>query len=403
MEIWQKILLWIFILFLLFFSAFFSAAETAYTSVKKTKISIEVNKGNKKAKLIQKQYENFATTLSTILVLNNIVNIAISTFTAFLISNEIGEGILTTIITTIVIAPIIIILGEILPKLFAKKYSYSYLKLITRSFIILNFIFYPLTYPLSKLNFSSQITNTEKELQSYLDVASKEGVLEKQEATIASNALRLDSTLVDDIFVSRDKIISLKNTDNSQKILKTFSSSGHSRLPVIKNKKYIGIIILKDFIYNPNVSLEELVVSIPYISKNTLINLALEKMRSIKSHVAFVTKNNKSREVIGLITIEDIIEELIGELYDEHDKTKPIREIGLYKYRASGNASMKLLTSLTKIDYKHTKDQNLKSWIQSRINRKIKKDLKYTYKQKVEFKIVSNKNNKDIIIDIRIK
>lgn len=387
---------------LIIFSAFFSAAETAYSSVSKSKINAEAKNGKKSAILINKHYNSFGWTLATILICNNLVNISASALITFLFTKLMGATGTVTIISTFVMTPIIVIFGEITPKLLAKKHSYGYLAKIVYIMEALNIILFPITYPLSKIALQSKVTNSETELKGLISLAKKEGVLDINEATLASKALDLDSTTVARVMTNKKKIISISKGSTVGSALKLFKKHGFSRIPVKSEDGYLGLIILKDIFLAPEKSkIDKFIVEINYVSQHALATRALETMRMMNSHMALVADKQDSKRVVGIITIEDIIEELVGEIYDEHDKRISIREIAHFKWSVVGSASPKELAHELEIDLEIEEEhETVKQWVQSRINRKIKGGLRYTYKDSITFKVVSNKNNEDTIFEV---
>ena len=393
------------LLVLIIFSAFFSAAETAYSSVSYSKVEEKARKGVKSALLIKKHSKKFGWTLATILICNNLVNISSSALITFLFTKLMGATGSVTIISTFVMTPIIVIFGEIFPKLLAKKHSYGYLSKIAYIMEGFNILLFPITYPISKITLQSKITNSETELKSLIRLAKNEGVLDTNEATLASKALDLDSTTVARIMTKRKDVIFVDTNDKVEKVLEKFKESGHSRLPVKENGKFIGLVILKDiFLLAKTKKIKNYIVKIHNISQHILASKALENMRLYKSHMMLVTKNQESNIVVGILTIEDVVEELVGEIYDEHDKELEIREIAHYKWSAKGSTLVSKLEKITELDLEIGEELlTIKQWLQSRINRKIKKGLKYTYKDVLAFKVLSNKNNEDTIFEINKK
>ncbi|NQZ65697.1 MAG: HlyC/CorC family transporter [Mycoplasmatales bacterium] len=396
------IFLVVFLAILILFSAFFSAAETAYSSVSKSKIETTAKNGKKGAQLIQKHYNSFGWTLATILICNNLVNISASALITLLFSKLLGANGTSTIISTFVMTPIIVIFGEITPKLLAKKYAYSYLMKIAFVMQVFNIIFFPITYPLSKIALNSKVTNSELELKSLISLAKKEGVLGRNEATLASKALDLDSTTVSKVMITKRKIVFIKHDTTVKEALIIFKEYGFSRIPVKKDSKFVGVLILKDIIFSQRNNLvSKYMTDISTVSRHITVSRALEEMRMYKAHMVLVTEKIDSARIVGLLTIEDIMEELVGEIYDEHDEDLKIREIAHFKWIALG--TVPILEIEQKIDQVFDKDNdkdNLKQWIQRRINRKIRRGLEYSYKGKIKFKVISNKNKEETIIEI---
>lgn len=390
---------------LVVFSAIFSAAETAYSSVSRAKIEQAIKDGKRSALLIRKHYHKFGRTLATVLISNNLVNIGSSSLVTYLFTDLMGANGTTTIVSTAVMTPILVIFGEIMPKLLAKKYPFRYLSLAVYLIEALNWLFWPLTYPISRMTLSSKITNTETDLVHLIKVATKEGVLDVSEATLARKALELDSTKISEVMTKKKAIISLNSHLSIIEAKKIFKESGHSRLPVKQGNKFTGVVLLKDIIYEDvEQKIDKFVKPAFYISKNMLLSKALEQLRYNRTHLALVTESSKVKDVIGLITLEDIVESLIGEIYDEHDKTQTISTIAHYKWTVLGNVSMQDVVKATKI--KITVEElhmSIEEFIKQRINRRIKKGLKYTYKNMFVFKIIENKQGSEPVIQITRK
>lgn len=391
--------------FLVIGSAIFSASETAYTSLSRAKLEQEIKDGSKSALLVRKHIQKFGQTLATILICNTLVNIASGSLITYLFTDLLGASSQVSLISTAIMTPILVVFGELIPKMLAKKSPLKYLKFLSVIIHVLNFILWPFTFPISKITLSSKVTNTETDLLNLIRVATKEGVLEVSEATLAKNALELDSTKISEVMTKKKEFIFVNSGITVGAALKVFETSGHSRLPVKKADKFVGILLLKDVVW---VSEEDVVdkYSKPafYLSKNILLSKALEKLRFNKTHMALVTETSKTTAVLGLITLEDIIESLIGEIYDEHDKTQVVSEIAPFKWTILGNAPMQDVVKELKLKVKLSDlDMTLKEFLQDKINRRIKKGLKYTYKNQFVFKVLSNKKNHETVIQITRK
>ncbi|WP_406616048.1 hemolysin family protein [Mycoplasmopsis hyopharyngis] len=378
---------------LIFFSAIFSGLETAYTSLTKAKIDSMLENKARCAKLISRQHKAFNQTLSTLLIVNNIVNIAASTFMSYFISKLfVDNNQFNVLISTGIMTPIIVLLGEIVPKLIAKSNP----KLFAQSFAwlleVLFYIFFIFTWPLKKIGKKIYITNSEDELKSILDIAQNEGVLETNESLMAQNALDLDSTRVKKHYVKIEDTYFIQANDNIKDTLEVFKETNYSRLPVQKDGNFIGIVHLKDIFYLEKGKVINYFKTIPFISANISLSTALEKMRSTKSQMAFVTENNNSQEVIGILTIEDIIEEIVGEIYDEYDEEeyKKIFEISLELFHIMGKTKMKEIIKQLELKFDLTKEENnltLTNWLVSKIGHKIKKSTTFKYED-VSFSVI---------------
>ena len=396
-----RIILIVFGIILVFFSAFFSAAETAYSAINPVKIESEYKKGSRRAKLIKKHYKTFGWTFSTILIANNLVNITASSLVTYLFADLLGASSIITLISTFVVTPIIVIFGEIIPKILAKKFPYQYVGKIAYAMEFFNILFSPITYPLSKVALQSKITNTENEIKGILKLAKREGILDKNEAILAEKALDLDNKKVRNVMTKKDKIVWVKHDATIIEAKNLINKTGHSRLLVKDRKGFMGVLILKDIMFKKDDQLiTNHIVSLIKISRSIILTKALESLRINKAHIAAVTETASSKKVVGIITMEDIIEELVGEIYDEHDKSEPVRQVSHGKYIAFGTVTMNQLSKILDYKFPDAKGNNIKQWIQKRINRKIKKSLRYEFKDKFIFKILKNKNGQETIIEI---
>jgi len=390
---------------LVFLSALFSAAETAYSSVSKVKINSEVIKKCRSAILIQKHYKSFGWTLATILIANNLVNIAASTIITYVLSSHLsGSNATATIISTFVMTPIIVIFGEIIPKLLAKKYSYGYLKKVVYIMEIFKWLFLPFTFIIRKLVVSTKVTHTEDEIANIIDLAKNERVLQKEEARLVKNALLIDSLNVRKIMILRKDVACVSIKDSLIKIKDKFKETRFSRLVVVKDNKFVGIIILKDVIALKKEKWTSLIKKPSLVSQNTIVTKVLETLRSEKLHMAFIVAKGGKRNVIGIVTIEDIMEELVGEIYDEHEKDIDIREISIDKHHVQGSALIKELSKTLDIKFEKVEEnQSVKEWVQSRMRSRIKKGHVYIYDEKVIFKVVENTRKNGTVFEVDIK
>ncbi len=393
------------LLILVFASAIFSSSETAYTSLSRAQLEQQIKDGKKSALLVRKHIHKFGRTLATILICNTLVNIGSGSLVTYLFADILGASSTVSLISTLVMTPILVIFGELIPKMLAKKSPLKYLKFLAYIIEVLNFALWPLTFPISKITLSSKITNTETDLLNLIRVATKEGVLEMSEAILAINALELDSTKIAEVMTKKKEFVYVNQGSTVEVALKIFKESGHSRLPVKNGDKFVGILLLKDiFSVNSFHIIDKYAKSAFFLSKNILLSKALEKLRFNKTHMALVTDSSKSTTAIGLITLEDIIESLIGEIYDEHDKVQVVSEIAHFKWTILGNASMQDVVRETKMKVKVDElEMTLKEFMQDKINRRVKKGLKYIYNDHFTFIVISNKKNSETIIEITRK
>lgn len=403
---WAKYLIYSIILILLLtFSAIFSSCETAYTSINPSKIETMIDNKEKGAKLIKKQHMFFNRTISTILIANNLVNIASSALFSYLLSTLIptNKSNLQVIISTCVLTPIIVIFSEVVPKVVAKAHPVGVIKSFYWFIEMLYWLFIPLTYPISKIGKKIYITNTEEEVKSLIDIAKEEGVLEQGESTMVQNALDLDSAKVSQHFIRLKNVDYVSWKSSMQEVLEKFKETNYSRIPIEKDDNLIGIVHLKDIFYLQKGNILNYIKTVPTVSANSILSVALEKMRDSRAQMAFVVNNNSSDKVIGIITIEDIIEEIVGEIYDEFDNDETIYEISLEKCRAKGNVEMKTLWKQLEFEElfddfelsEEEKDMTLYEWFEKQLQHKPRKNSKIDYKEKISFKLIEKKTTKN--------
>ncbi|EGV00130.1 hemolysin related protein [Mycoplasmopsis columbina SF7] len=403
------IVLIIFLVLLIIGSGFFSAGETAYTSLNPGKVETLIDKKSFGAKLIKKQYKFFNQTLATILICNNIVNIASSSLISYILSTKI-QGIsndYNVLISTVVMTPIIVLFGEIIPKLVAKAHPIYSAQFLCYPLLFFYYLFWIFTYPISKIGKKIYITNTEEDVKNLIDVAQNEGVLETNESIMAQNALDLDSTKVRKHYIRLKDVSFVSGDDSISVAQEIFLDTNYSRLPV-KNKdgEFIGIVLLKDIFHLQRGKIISYLKTIPTISANISLARALEILRMNKAQMAFVTENNNSRETLGIITIEDILEEIVGEIYDEYDEDewKEISEISLELYHVLSNVKMKDIVKRLEIEINISKkelDMQLKNFLEHRSGKKMSKSLEYSVDD-VTFSALKQINKKNNLWSIKI-
>lgn len=398
---WQYALLIISLILLLVSSGIFSATETAYTSLSKAKIETMIEKKVKGHKIIEKQHNFFNRTLGTILIANNLVNIASSTLLAYLLTQAFGASKvgLASIISTIVMTPIIVLFAEIIPKLIAKRYPEKTVKSFYWFIEMLYWIFIPITYPISKIGKKIYITNTEEDVKSLLNIAQDEGVLEFKESVMAQNVLDLDSTKVSQHYIKMKNVDFLSSKATMQEALVMFKETNYSRIPVEKDGDLIGILLLKDIFFLQRGNILNYIKSVPRVSANSILSVALEKMRQSRAQMAFVTESNNDDKAIGIITIEDILEEVVGEIYDEYDNDEQIYEISLERCEAKGTVLMKTLWKQLELDQHldyelddKEKNQTLSAWLETKKGHALRKNSKFELDEKITFKVLEKKN-----------
>ncbi|WP_322875476.1 CNNM domain-containing protein [Mycoplasmopsis felis] len=386
------------ILFLL--SSIYSGCETAYSTLPKSKIYEMVENKETSNKLISKHYNKYNRILTTILIGNNLVNVISSVLMGVFLGKLFTDETLIIIISTAIVTPLLVIFGEITPKLLARKNPKKFLQIFSWWIDLNYWVFWILTWPIHKLSKDVYITNSEEDLKSIINLAQSEGVLQTGESLLAKNALDLDSTKVLSHYIKLKDVTTLSYKANVSEAIHLFKETNYSRIPVEQNGQLIGILLLKDIFHLKKGKIINYIKRVPLISSNSILSSALEKMRAARAQMGFVVENNNSTDVIGIITIEDIIEEIIGEIYDEYDDDEKIYEISLEKSRVRGDTLIGELFKQLELDpsllEENEEQLTLYHWFAKKINKpKLYKTSKYTLKDKVSFKVLETNKNKE--------
>ncbi len=311
---------------LLLSSAFFSMSETAFTSVNDIKLKKMANDGNRKAQRALDIIENYDKFLTTILIGNNLVNIAgtsiATTMFAILLGAETGA-----MVTTVVMTLLLLTFGEITPKSFAKKHPEDTCMMVCGVIHWIIVIFSPLSWLFLKLTrfIGSGEDNfiTEDELEVMIDEIQSDGVLEKSESELIKSAMRLDDIFVSDVYVHRVDIVAIDCDEPVENLGKLFVTSGFSRIPVYDDTidNIIGVAYAKTYFTNTamNVkfSIHDIIMPVKYIPETVTVATALSELQKSKIHLAVVLDSYGGTR--GIVTLEDLLEELVGEIWDESD------------------------------------------------------------------------------------
>ena len=348
-------------------SAYFSATETAFSTFNRIRVKNMAEKGNKKAALVLKLSDNYDSLISAILIGNNIVNILASAMATLLFTNVIfgdhpnGEDLGATV-STAVLTVVILVFGEISPKTIAKNSPERFALFSAPIINAVRVVLYPFIFIfngwqklLAKL-FKKQDDQgmTEEELISIIEEAEEDGDIDKEESDLIKSAIEFGDLEVGDIFTPRIDITALSVEANKDTVAKTFSESGYSRLPIYEGDidNVVGILYYKDFYttaYKTSVPLHEIIKPVIYVAITQPVNELMKELQEKQLHMAVVTDEFGS--TVGIVTLEDILEEIVGEIWDEHDEViEEIKEVGEKEYIVSGKSNTEKLLSLLDID-----------------------------------------------------
>ncbi len=318
---------------LLIFSAFFSSTETAYSCANRIKLRTLVTNGNKRANnVLDLAEKNYDRLLSTILIGNNLVNIVATTIATIFFAKLFKDNPSTAnVVSTIVMTLSVLIFGEITPKLLAKTFPekmamafYPLIKLFYYLFFLLNIIFSGWKWLITKLfRLKNSDVVTEAEIMTIVEEAEEDGTLKTEETQLIRSVIEFDDLEVGDILVPRVNIVAIDISSSMDDIRRVFSKEGYSRLPVYKESidTIIGTIHEKDF-FNAYLlgkkGIDGIMQNAFYTTEHAKISDLLKQLQKKKIHIAVVL--DEYGGTLGLITMEDILEELVGEIYDEHDE-----------------------------------------------------------------------------------
>ena len=313
---------------LVIFSAYFSATETAFTSVNRIRIKNLANDGNKRAREVHDLSEKFDALLSTILVGNNIVNIAMSSIATVLFMEM--YPVYGATVATVVITIVVLVFGEISPKSLAKESPERFAMFsapILRIFMVLlapvNLIFSGWKKLLAKI-FRTVDSRpiTEDELLTIVEEAETEGGIDVEQSELIQNAIEFNELEAWDVLTPRVDVKAIEIDETQDEIAEMFLSTGFSRLPVYEDDldNIVGVLNQKDFhnyIKGMDTPVSAYVKPVVFVAGSMKISQLLKRLQIGKTHIAIIVDEYGGTS--GLVTMEDIIEELVGEIYDEHD------------------------------------------------------------------------------------
>ena len=370
----------IILVILLSCSAYFSATETAFTSYNRAKMKNEAEDGGKLAALVLKLSEKFEKLLATVLIGNNIVNIVATSLSTVLFVSLIKNGELAVTLSTIVMTLSVLIFGEITPKTVAKRSPERYAK---KSAKLLNGIIVLLT-PLTAVfniwqHFVIRMMHsedgsgvTEDEIITVVEEAANGGEIDEQESELIKNAMELNENDAADIATPRVDVVAIPVDASKEEISSTFAESGYSRLPVYEETvdSIIGIIHQNDFyreINNPKINIHDIMKKPIFVPQTIKIGSLLKLLQHEKCHMAVVS--DEYGGTYGIVTMEDVLEELVGEIWDEHDEVEEdFTKVSDGVYTVSGSADPEETLENLGID-KEVDCATMGGWVMDELNK----------------------------------
>ncbi|MBR2375709.1 MAG: HlyC/CorC family transporter [Clostridia bacterium] len=348
---------------LVLLSAFFSGTETAFSCANKIKLKSMVSQGKKHAKAVYNfADEKYDKLVTAILIGNNIVNLTASALGTILFGMLIKDGNLAATVSTAVLTVAVLLFGEITPKYLASMYPerfcffcYPLMQLFYWILIPLSKIFDGYKALLAKIfKLKKDETVTDEELLSLVEEAEESGTLKEDESELVRSALEFDDLKVEDILVPRVDVYAVAEDATMEEVREIFQKTGYSRLPVYKETidNVIGLIHERDFFggyIKGETEIGHLVQEIVFTTEYTRISGLLKQLQKQKIHMAAVS--DEYGGLVGIVTLEDILEELVGEIWDEHDEEEVLfGKISDDEYWVDGKCELEALFDLYELE-----------------------------------------------------
>lgn len=392
---------------LLGLSACFSSTETAYSSSNSIRLKQMAKNGNKKAKIAYNITKKFTSAIATILIGNNIVNILATSLATSLFTALYGD--LGVAVATIVMTVLVLVFGEILPKVLAKSNAEAVSLFMAKPLSILMFIFKPITSLVvffedlyeEKAGVEESVTATEDELLEIVSTIEQEGVLEQEERELIESVIEFDDTTVKDVMVPREKVVFLYDNATFEQLKKVLKVHKLSRFPIVsyESLEVVGIINIRDvfdcILNGQEVVIQNLMRKPIYVSQRRKLPQVLETIQKSREHMAVVVESVNSRNFVGILTLEDVLEEIVGEIYDEHDVLpNHILEIGHHTFVVDGNVPLFEFFDdyVEDQEMPNTKSRTIGAWI-TELNggRKVRKNREIEF-ENFEIKVLETKD-----------
>lgn len=370
-------------------SGYFSATETAFSSLNKTRIKYMAEKGSKRAKRTLQLADNYDKLIATILIGNNIVNITTASIGTLLFVDLMGQELGATV-STVVVTIVVLIFGEITPKSIAKDYPERFALFSAPMIGALLWLFTPLNFLFSlwkklvALLFHSDEEDkmSQEELLLLLEEVEQEGAIDKSEGTLLRNAVEFGDLEVQSILTHRVDLEAVEVNATKEEIAAKFTETRFSRLLVYEETidKIVGVLHLKDFYDGMGINpkpLREIMTPPLFIHQTEKLDDLLQLLKSSKSHIAVVI--DEYGGTLGIVTMEDILEELVGEIWDEHDEVEePFRQLSENTYLVDCTVTLDDFCDF--FDVKSDSESvSLGGWIMDQMQRIPEKGDQFTY------------------------
>lgn len=352
---------YILIILLLMGSAFFSGTEIAYTSLNKLKLKQDSENPTRTQRLVRYIYDHYDRALSTLLIGNNLVNIAATSLATVLavrlasnLSGRISDEEASSLVT-VVMTILILIFGEITPKMIARRCSDTISKIAAYPLLVLMILFFPavlvttaIVNTISKLwenKDGKKVTITEEELENILDTAEDEGIIDENETELLQSALEFSDMEAGDILTPRIDVIGFEINESLDEILRVINETQFSRYPIYEKTidHVVGILfvkhLLQEMVDHKEIKLADLILEPVFIPKSMRLDAIMNIFRQNRTHMAMVA--DEYGGISGIVTMEDVLEQLVGEIWDENDDiVNEWQPLSADRYECSGDMNL---------------------------------------------------------------
>ena len=390
-------------------SSFFSATETAFSAMNTTKLKTLAEKGNKNAALVCKLDEQYSRLISTILIGNNIVNIAMASVGTVLFTLKFGD--MGATLSTIVVTIVVLIFGEISPKSIANNcpeqlamLSAPVVQFLIWLFLPLNILFVGWQKLLTKIfHLESSSKMSQEELLTLVNEVQEDGTIDEDEGGLLRNAIEFSDQEARDILIHRTDLAALPITATKEEIAEMFTETKFSRLLIYQDTidDILGIIHRKDFYVGCGITekeVKDIISPAIFVLESEPIRMILKKQQKAKTHVAVVV--DEYGGTCGIVTMEDILEELVGEIWDEHEEAEVLlRRIAPDTYLIDASMDFEEFADYFKLD-EESEMVSVSGWVMEQFGRVPEQGDQLTYKGlEIEVTKVGNHH----VDEIRVK
>lgn len=401
----------VFLVILIVFSAYFSATETAFSTLNRIRLKNAADNGDKKAGKILKLAENYDKLITTVLVGNNIVNILASSIATVLFISILKDNNLGSTVSTVVMTVVVLIFGEVCPKSLAKespekfaRFSYPFISLLCVVLTPISAILIGIRKLVSMvIKTKDENVITEDEILTFVEEAELEGGIDERESELIRSAVEFNDLEAQEILTHRVDIVAISDDEELEKIEGLFRETGFSRLPVYNDTidNITGVIHHKDY-YNKVKSgeckLDDIIKKVVSVHKSIKIGDLLRLLQKEKSHMAVVADDYGG--TLGIVTMEDIIEELVGEIWDEHDEVvEEIVELEENKFRILCTAPIDKVMEVFDIN-DEIDEASVGGWVMSELDKIPEEGDKFSYKN---VDVVVTKTDARRVVEIEVK